>query len=54
MNAELIVTTAASWWQAEPDSHDRHLITAWALCTVGAAVWRLAVNATAPLEARHG
>jgi hypothetical protein len=53
MNPELIVTAAATWWKAAPDSHD-HLITAWALRAVGAATWRMAVNATAPPEARRG
>jgi hypothetical protein len=54
MTPELIITAAASWWQAGLNSHARDLLTAWALRTVGAAVWRLAVNATAPPEARRG
>jgi hypothetical protein len=39
---------AAWWWQVEPDSPARPMVTAWALCQADATGWRQALADAAP------
>jgi hypothetical protein len=43
-----ILAMAAAWWQAEPDSPARAMVTAWALCPADATGWRQALADAAP------